>query len=288
MATYKGFKAALKQTTHLLNGQEVKVEPRLSGDDLILKNEDIANRRIYVNMIPYSLEIDSLQSIFERFGEVEVSYIDKKGCEEDWSKNYGFITFVSKREAEAALKMETVPFEFEGAWIELKVAPFKKKSKKLSLNNLSSWTEHYNKNFKKKEKGSQTSINLHIPKICKQQHRKRELQKSKKSLKSDAQKQNQHQLPKAKHLKQQQRGRNQLKKAYLLNQNTSSNVKLFPSFNSMNSMVIRPDPVDGHRKGVRSKVSIFSNSLLSRIEYRHQQQHHNLKLKKSDKAFRLF
>jgi len=288
MATYRGFNAALQPKDHELLEQKIKVEPRLTGDQLILKNEDIASRRLYVNMIPFDMEVEQLEAAFKALGDVDVSYIDKKASEDDFSKNYGFITFKTKGDAMRILKMEKIPILGKSGKF-LKVAPFKTKSKKLALNNLSIWNEHFKKNFTEEQNGSQTSIQLAL------------MQKMQKKSKADRGCLSNPKMKSYNHLQQERdqnvrlfqksnqnlkKTRTTTKRAYLINQNTSSNMKIGFSLNSINSIFCPQNPVDGHRRQAKSRVSQFEGQLLKKISYRHRTDSHLIYMNRPSQRLR--
>jgi len=111
------------------------VEPYLSGNDLILKNEDIGKRRIYVGNIPAEVQHEELRVIFEPYGNVEMAYVNIRSNLADGSAHYGFVTFEKESSAELLLKKATLRLENRGGHI-IQMLPFKKKSKKLSKENL--------------------------------------------------------------------------------------------------------------------------------------------------------
>jgi RNA recognition motif-containing protein len=87
---------------------------------------------IYVGNLPYNITVESLQSMFKEFGEIENAKIiaDHRSGR---SKGFGFIEMPSNSEADQAIKALNNKF-LEGMNIKVRPAdPGGKKSKKKSL-----------------------------------------------------------------------------------------------------------------------------------------------------------
>lgn len=129
MKTQRGFKRILKTSRHIFNGLSINVEPKLTGEELVDRDKDLAKRRIYVCGITTTMTNDDLWDIFSELAPVRLAYIDKNWIEENFSKNYGFIVLETEEDAHRLVRLKSVPIPRTELSLEIK--PFRIKSKKI-------------------------------------------------------------------------------------------------------------------------------------------------------------
>jgi RNA recognition motif-containing protein len=139
METEEAVERLIAHKNQFIKGHEIFVEKKLSGKDLVLKNEEIGVRRIHISNIPAHINGEDLLKLFSEHGRVEMAYSkqpkDSESCPE--VKIYGFITFFDAEDAQKLVDMKTVKFDCLEEPLEIK--SFNKKSIKLSL-------DYFNKN----------------------------------------------------------------------------------------------------------------------------------------------
>jgi RNA recognition motif-containing protein len=143
---------------HQVAGLDIYVERKLTGKELVLKNENTGLRRVYVSNIPGFVTGENLMDLFSKFGEVEIAYVKvpssiKNTSSLSQSKIYGFVTFYDVKYSQKVLSMGQVKFpHFEE---EFEIKPFNKKSKKLTLDYYTNKSNNkVNKNTKKHKNSS--------------------------------------------------------------------------------------------------------------------------------------
>jgi RNA recognition motif-containing protein len=139
METEEAVERLISEPEHLILGHKIFVEKKLSGKDLVLKNEDIGLRRVHISNIPAHVTGEELLKLFSKFGRVEMAYSkNPKDSEESQNlKIYGFVTYFDSEDARKLVEMRTV--KFDSLEEELEIKSFNKKSVKLSL-------DYFNKN----------------------------------------------------------------------------------------------------------------------------------------------
>ena len=85
------------------------------------------NNKIFIGGLSYGTDEDRLQEVFGPFGKIINLRIVRNNDESGSSKGFGFITFSSEEEANAALSLDRS--KLDGRFIGVKIAfdPSKKK-----------------------------------------------------------------------------------------------------------------------------------------------------------------
>ena len=139
METEDAVERVISAKNPVIKGHEVFVEKKLTGKDLVLKNEEIGVRRIHISNIPAHITGEALLKLFSEYGTVEMAYSKQPKDSEITAdlKIYGFVTFFEAEVAQKLVDMKSV--RFEGLQDPLEIKSFNKKSIKLSL-------DYFNKN----------------------------------------------------------------------------------------------------------------------------------------------
>jgi RNA recognition motif-containing protein len=157
MMTMSGVKKVIESRKQVILGYDVFVEKKLTGKELVMKNEDTGKRRIYVSNIPGNYLGDDLSRLFSKYGKVEMAYTKvptavRQSGNLSKSKIYGFVTFYKMEHSQMLLDMKTVKFdELEE---EVVIKPFNKKSTKLTI-------EYFEKNGKHSSEEGNSSKQPH-------------------------------------------------------------------------------------------------------------------------------
>lgn len=139
METEEAVERLISHKNQVIKGHEIFVEKKLTGKDLVLKNEEIGVRRIHISNIPSHITGEDLLTLFSEYGRVEMAYSKQPKdfeASEDL-KIYGFVTFFEAEDAQRLVDMKTV--KIQGLDEPLEIKSFNKKSIKLTL-------DYFNKN----------------------------------------------------------------------------------------------------------------------------------------------
>jgi RNA recognition motif-containing protein len=101
METEEAVERLISHKNQVIKGHEIFVEKKLTGKDLVLKNEDIGVRRIHISNVPAHISGEDLLRLFSEFGRVEMAYSKQPKDSEisPESRVYGFVTFVEAEDA---------------------------------------------------------------------------------------------------------------------------------------------------------------------------------------------
>jgi RNA recognition motif-containing protein len=83
----------------------------LSGEQLALKNRDIAMKRVFISNLPVYMTDRDINYLFAQFGPVQCAYRIRGS--DDLKKPFGYVSFFDSTSAEAAVHQRKVTFEAE-------------------------------------------------------------------------------------------------------------------------------------------------------------------------------
>lgn len=101
-------------------GRTVFCEGKLTGDELLLKNQILSRRRIFVSNLPTNLSDRQIEESMKVFGLVQNGYRIKTLSNKQ--RPFGFVTFYEEISAEIAIRAETIVINGQPVYI----SPFKK------------------------------------------------------------------------------------------------------------------------------------------------------------------
>jgi hypothetical protein len=90
-------------------GRTIFCEPVLSGEQLALKNRDIAMKRVFISNLPVYMTDRDINYLFAQFGPVQCAYRIRGS--DDLKKPFGYVSFFDSTSAEVAVHQRKVTFE---------------------------------------------------------------------------------------------------------------------------------------------------------------------------------
>lgn len=116
------FDAIIAKRTFDLNGRVVFCEGKLTGEELILKNQLLSRKRVYLSNLPSNVTDQEIEDSMRAFGPVQNGYRIKSLANKP--RPFGFVTFMDEPSAERAIELGFILLKDQIVYI----SPFKKSS----------------------------------------------------------------------------------------------------------------------------------------------------------------
>lgn len=122
-----------KKKKHEIEGFKFTTDVLLTGEQKLIRDQEIAKKKIYVGNLPDNISDEDLKMYFEGFGEVDTAYVSRKNMS---SNCFGFVIFRDERISQSLIETDYLFMEKQ----KLLIKRFKPK-----------WSKNVEKTIQKKK-----------------------------------------------------------------------------------------------------------------------------------------